>query len=78
MRTTPAASPGSFTNHSINFGFTGEAVNTPTAQWNITTYLYSGTVSFWFDQSGAVAGYPNVVVAAGINCSTVFSFDAEL
>jgi len=78
MRTTPAASPGSFTNHSINFGFTGEAVNTPTAQWNITTYLYSGTVSFWFDQSSTVAGYPNVVVAAGINCSTVFSFDAEL
>jgi hypothetical protein len=78
MRGTPTASPANFTNHSINFSFTGQGVNTPTAQWNLVVDVANGTVQFTFDQNGAVAGYSNDVVSAGINCTTTFSFDAEL
>jgi hypothetical protein len=78
MRGTPTASPANFTNHSINFSFTGQSVNAPTAQWNITVNVANGTVQLNFNQNGAVAGYSNDVVSVGIDCNTTFSFDAEL
>jgi len=78
MRAAPTISPANYTNHSINFGPTGSATNSPTVQWNFSVGGSELGYTMNISQNGFYSGYPNSVVVAGAHGPGTIAFDAEL
>ena len=78
MRASPTISPANHTLHSINHGYTGENVNTPTVQWNFSVEGNNLGYTMKINQNGSYAGYSDTVISAGVNGPGTITFDAEL
>jgi len=78
MRATPTISPANYTGHSLNFGYTGAATNSPTVQWNFSMGGDESGYTLNIAQSSSVEGYPNAIVVAGALGPGTITFDAEL
>ena len=78
FRVAPSVTPSSFTDHSITFGASGSAVNSPTVQWNVTVSNTDDSYYLYISQNGAYAGYTDGIVSVGAHCHTTFWLDAEL
>ncbi len=80
MRASPTLNPSSYSAHSINLGVNGNAVNTPTATWNLTVnHAGNNYYSIDTNQNGAVA-YPSgtSVIIVGAHGVGTITCDAEL
>ena len=78
MRASPTISPANYTNHSVNFGPTGSATNSPTVQWNFSVVGSELGYTMNIGQNGFYSGYPNSVVVVGAHGPGAITFDAEL
>jgi len=78
MRATPTIFPGTFSEHSINGGPSGVAINSPTNTFTATVHTTGmNQISFDFSSQGGLA-YPDAVVYVGSHCDRTFAFNAEL
>ena len=78
MRASPTISPANYTNHSVNFGPTGSATNSPTVQWNFSVVGSELGYKMNIGQNGFYSGYPDGVVVVGAHGPGAITFDAEL
>ena len=80
MRASPTLNPSSYSAHSINLGANGNAVNTPTATWNLSV-VHAGNNHYSIDtnQNGTVsyASATSVAIVGPHGAGTI-TCDAEL